>query len=446
MQEVEKRRALIINVIYLVMLVAIGFLIIRYALGVCFPFLFAFLVAAVLQRPKNFLVRKTFLKDGAASVICVFLLLFIALAVVSLIGVRLFERVQDFVNYIALQLQNAEQIIENIQHWVLGVIEKTPEFLRNTLHESATELFAKLNDYFNSAGADTAAAAADAAAVAGAEAAETTKSALSGLLSGNFKLSWVTTPISSLLSTAKQIPSFLIAVVITLVACCFMTTEFPRVMAFFRLQVPERRREDMDRAKVLLRSSLGKMGKAYALIMLVTFIEMSLGLTVLRLIGVFQSNYIIMIAAVTAIIDIVPVLGTGTILLPWAVYSLITGSFGMGIGLLVIYAAITVIRQVIEPKLVAGQLGLSPIVTIAALYFGLKIFGVLGMIITPILVIMLKLLNDEGIIHLWRSPARAKAAAAAEAPPEAPPAEEPPAEGPPAEAQPAEGPPADPAE
>ena len=426
MQDVEKRRAMIINVIYLAMLVAIGFLIIRYALGVCFPFLFAFLAAALLQRPKNFLVRKTFLKDGAASVICVFLLVFLVLALVSLIGVRLFARVQDFIDYLSLQFQNAEDVIANIEKWLLNVIEKLPEFLRKTLHENATELFAKLNDYFTASTADTA----EAAAAAGAEATQTAKSALSGLLGGNFKLSWLTTPLTSLLSTAKQIPSVLIAVVITLVASCFMTTEFPKVMQFFRLQVPERRRNDLDRAKVLLKSSLGKMVKAYALIMLVTFIEMSLGLTVLRLIGVFQSNYIIMIAAVTAIIDIVPVLGTGTVLLPWAAYSLITGSFGMGIGLLVLYAAITVIRQVIEPKLVAGQLGLSPIVTIAALYFGLKIFGVLGMLITPVLVIMLKLLNDEGIIHLWRSPARARkeaaaaAAAAPEATPEAP-AEEP---------------------
>ena len=101
MKEVEKKRALIINVIYLAMIIAIGFLVIRYAMGVCFPFLFAFLVALVLQRPKNFLVRKTFLKDGAASVICVFLLLFVVLALVSLLGVRVFSRVQDFINYIA---------------------------------------------------------------------------------------------------------------------------------------------------------------------------------------------------------------------------------------------------------------------------------------------------------------------------------------------------------
>ena len=414
MKEVEKKRALIINVIYLAMIIAIGFLVIRYAMGVCFPFLFAFLVALVLQRPKNFLVRKTFLKDGAASVICVFLLLFVVLALVSLLGVRVFSRVQDFINYIALQLQNMEAVVENIQKWVLSLIEKAPEFLRNTLHDSVSQLFTKINDYLASSSADTAVAATD-AAVAAADSAQSSASALSGLLSGNFKLSWVTTPISSLLSTAKQIPSVLIAVVITLVASCFMTTEYPKVMAFIRLQFPEHRRNDIDRAKVLLKSSLGKMGKAYALIMLVTFIEMSVGLTVLRLIGVFQSNYIIMIAVVTAIIDIVPVLGTGTVLIPWAVYSFITGSFGLGIGLIVIYAAITVIRQVIEPKLVAGQLGLSPIVTIAALYFGLKIFGVLGMLITPILVIMLKLLNDEGIIHLWRSPARVKTEAAAAA-------------------------------
>ena len=414
MKEVEKKRALIINVIYLAMIIAIGFLVIRYAMGVCFPFLFAFLVALVLQRPKNFLVRKTFLKDGAASVICVFLLLFVVLALVSLLGVRVFSRVQDFINYIALQLQNIETVIENIQKWVLSLIEKAPEFLRNTLHDSVSQLFTKINDYLASTPADTAATATD-AAVAAADSTQSSASALSGLLSGNFKLSWVTTPISSLLSTAKQIPSVLIAVVITLVASCFMTTEYPKVMAFIRLQFPEHRRNDIDRAKVLLKSSLGKMGKAYALIMLVTFIEMSVGLTVLRLIGVFQSNYIIMIAVVTAIIDIVPVLGTGTVLIPWAVYSFITGSFGLGIGLVVIYAAITVIRQVIEPKLVAGQLGLSPIVTIAALYFGLKIFGVLGMLITPILVIMLKLLNDEGIIHLWRSPARVKAQAEAAA-------------------------------
>ena len=72
MKDVEKRRATIINVIYFAMILAIAFLLVRYALGVCLPFLIAFVLALLVQRPKNFLVRKTFLKNGAASVICVF--------------------------------------------------------------------------------------------------------------------------------------------------------------------------------------------------------------------------------------------------------------------------------------------------------------------------------------------------------------------------------------
>ena len=413
MNDVEKRRGMIINVIYFAMIVAIAFLLIRYALGVCFPFLFAFLLAALVQKPKNFLVRKTPLKNGAASVICVFLLLIVLAALVSLIGVRLFARIQEFVNYISLQFQNMESVVDNIQAWLLSAIAKLPEFLRKSLNESATDLFSKLHEYLNTtAAADSAALAADAtgaaalaAGEAAGEAAGGSSGALSGLLSGNFKLSWITTPLSSLLSTAKQIPSVLIAVVISLVASCFMATDFDKMMHFFKVQFPERRRNDVERAKVLLKTSLGKMARAYALIMLVTFIEMSVGLMILKMIGVYHSNFILMVAAVTAVIDIVPVLGTGTVLIPWALYSLITGNFGMGIGLLIIYAAITVIRQFIEPKLVAGQLGLSPIVTI-----GLKLFGVLGMLVTPVLIIMLKLLNAEGIIHLWKSPARLRAA------------------------------------
>ena len=81
----------------------------------------------------------------------------------------------------------------------------------------------------------------------------------------------------------------------------------------------------------------------------------------------------------------------------------------MAIGLLILYAAITVIRQIVEPKLVAGQLGLPPFVTLIAMYLGLKIFGVLGVFILPIIAIMLKLLNDEGIITLWKSPTKVMA-------------------------------------
>lgn len=387
MTDVEKKRKSIINVIYYVMIAALFFLIVRYAMGVCFPIVCAFFIATILQKPKKFLTEKTFLKSGSASVVSLFLLIFIVIALFVLIGVRAVQEISGFIDYITLQLQNIDVVVTNIETAVMNFIGRLPDFISETLNESVTAIFTQVREYI--AGQST----------------ELTDS-ITGTLGDSFSLSWITTPLSGVISTAKQIPSILIAVVITLVASCFMASDYDSIMNFIKLQFPEHKRDDLSRSKVLLKSTLTKMAKAYALIMSVTFTEMFLGLTVLKLMGIYSSSYAVIIAIVTAIVDIIPVLGTGTVLIPWTLYNLIVGNYALAIGLGVIYAVITVIRQIIEPKLVAGQLGLSPVVTICSLYLGLKIFGVLGMIIAPILVTMLKVLNDEGIIKLWKSPAR----------------------------------------
>ena len=390
MQEVEKRKRTIINVIYFAIIVVIGFLAVRYALSVCLPFAIAFVFAAILQKPKKFLVKKAHFKNGAAAGLCVFLALLIVDALISLVGVRIFDEIKGFISYIGAQLKNLDEVVNNIETWLMNLISSLPEFLSKTLKESASDLFSSIREYL-------------------AGESNNLSSSITSSIGEKFEFSWITGPLSGVISTAKQLPTVFLSVLISIIACCFMTSEFDEIKAFIVCQFPEHRRKDLSRAKHILRSSLGKMGKAYLLIMLVTFIEVSIGLTVLKLLNVFNSSYIMLIAAGTAVVDILPVLGTGTVLIPWAAYSLITGNLGMGIGLLVLYAVITVVRQIVEPKLVAGQLGLSPIVTIAALYFGLKVFGVLGMFVTPILVIMLKLLNDEGIIKLWKSPVKLKA-------------------------------------
>jgi sporulation integral membrane protein YtvI len=261
---------------------------------------------------------------------------------------------------------------------------KLPEFISETATDSLAAIFTQIREFI--AGTAT-------------ELPEQLKEPLAG-----FDLSWIATPITGVISTASRIPSIIISIVVTIVLACFMTADYDLITRFVYCQFPKEKRKDLTRAKQLLKMNLGKMAKAYALIMLVTFTEVFIGLTILRMIGLFSSNYIAVIAVVTAIVDVIPVLGTGTIVLPWAAYSFITGNIGMGVGLLVLYGVVTVIRQIVEPKLVAGQLGLPPFVTLIAMYLGLKIFGVLGVFALPIIAIMLKLLNDEGIIDLWKSP------------------------------------------
>ncbi len=383
MTEVEKRRKFIINIAYFGIVIALCFFFFKYAMGTLFPIIAAFITASLLQRPKNFILRKTPIKKGFASTLCVLGLLAVVLFFIALIGVRIAQEIGGFIDYVMLQVQNVDSLVNTIENALLNFVSSFPEFLGGTLKENISTLFVELREWIAGRSSDF-------------------TQDIAGTLEGSFSLSWITTPISGVISTARQIPSVIIATVISIVAACFITADYDFIKQFIKAQLTEQKAKDVSRAITLLKSSLGKMGKAYLCIIIITFIELSIGFYVLRLLGIFSSNYIAIISIVIAIIDIIPVLGTGTILLPWIAYSLITGNYAMAIGLGIMYASITVIRQIIEPKFVAGQLGLPPFLTISAMYVGLKIIGVLGMFIAPMIIIMLKLLNDEGILHLWK--------------------------------------------
>lgn len=383
MREIERKRATIINVAYYAMILAIVYFFVKYALWLFLPIVIAFIIALVLQKPVNAISKKTPIKKGMASVFCVFFLLFILVGVIVLLGASVVNYLKDFIAYITALFENTDVLLANVENWVLDIIAKLPDGISGMLSKNISDIFDSI-----------------ALMLSGESEQATQEAARSGL---NFDLSWITTPVASVVSTAKQLPTVLTSVLITLIASCFLTSDFDSVSRFIRRQMSEKANQNFDRAKVLLKSSFGKMIKAYCIIILVTFTEITIGLSVLKLIGVFNSSYIVIIAAVIAIIDIVPVLGTGTVIIPWAVYSLIVGNYGLAIGLIVIYAVVSVIRQIIEPKLVAGQLGLPPFVTIIGMFIGLRLFGVLGMLIMPVVIIMLKLLNEEGIIHIWKN-------------------------------------------
>ena len=115
-------------------------------------------------------------------------------------------------------------------------------------------------------------------------------------------------------------------------------------------------------------------------------------------------KYALLIAIGIAIIDVLPVLGTGTVLIPWGVILILTGSVGRGIAILALYLIVTVIRQILEPKIIGEYIGLYPLITLISMYAGLQAFGIVGMFLFPITVIILKNLNENGSVHLWKAP------------------------------------------
>ena len=382
MDKIEKRRSFIINTVFVVIIVGLFYLAIKYALGIVWPFVVAFFLAMLLQRPVNFLSTKTPLKRGISSVIMVLFVLVIVGSIVGLIIGRIVMELKGFFDYLLIKMEDAPAFVDQIQAW----LSDTFSFLPKSLHESimtATENF--LNRLMGI----------EAKACADAIQAE----------SSGIDFSLLSSPLGAVWGTAKQIPMIAVGVLVCVVSCCFMTTDYRTLRDMILSQLSQKRQSAVIRTKQVTFSTLGKMGKAYSIILFVTFMEMLLGLSFLKLIHVYDSGYIFAIAFITAVVDIIPVLGTGTILIPWALWSLFTGDVGLGIGLLVVYAIISVIRQVIEPKLVASQLGLPPFVTIMAMYIGSQLFGFVGLFLLPITIMLLKVLNDEGVIHIFKKKA-----------------------------------------
>ncbi len=388
MERTEKRRAFIINTVYAAILIGLFYLGIKYALGIIWPFVTAFFLAMILQRPVNFLVKKTPLKRGISSVIMVLFLLVIIGSILGLIFARIIIELRDFFSFLLMKLEDAPSFVTQVTDWV----DNTLSFLPASIADSVT---VTVHDFLNR--------------LLGLEAEVSANLPQRTAESSGFDFSMLSSPLGAVWGTAKQIPMFAVGILVCVVSCCFMTADYKNLRDIILRQMNQKKQSAIIRTKQVIFSTLGKMGKAYSIIIGVTFVEVSIGLCVLKLCGLYEGSYIFAIALVTAVVDILPILGTGTILIPWAVWSMCTGHLGFGIGLLVVYAVIGIVRQVIEPKLVAAQLGLPPFLTIMAMYVGTQLFGFVGLFLLPLTVMLLKVLNDEGIIHVLKTKASAEA-------------------------------------
>ena len=383
MDKVELRRKRIINLVYLAIIIGIAYLFLKYFFWIFFPFLFSLFVAVLVQKPANFIERKTKIKKGITTTFLVILTILLFIVLVSLLGMKLVDAGKGLFDYIRGKLYDFPALIENVRIWVI----KKSAFLPDSLEAKFT---ASANSWFdiikNKSASEIAAIIVDSAS--GGE---------------KFSISSLSTPLSGILSTAKQIPSVFLAVMITVLSSCFMAADYDWISTFIRNQLSENHQEKLSRSKQIVFTSIGKLIRSYIIIIGITGTELFVGLSILSLAGIYDGGHLLGISIIIALLDILPVLGTGTFMVPWIIYSFITDNIALGIGLLIVYAIICVVRQIAEPKLVGGTVGLPAFVTLMAMYVGSQLFGVIGIFVFPIGVIVIKLLNDEGIVHIWKS-------------------------------------------
>lgn len=201
--------------------------------------------------------------------------------------------------------------------------------------------------------------------------------------------------LDQVLSFAISLPSALIFFLITVLATYFMASGRKEIGAAFKAQLPEDWYEKLVTIRNEVFISLFQLIKAYIIIMSITFTELLIGFSIIKL------RYTLILAFLICIVDILPVLGTGTVLIPWSIYSFLTGDTKMGISILVIYIVILIVRQIVEPKIIGHQIGVHPLLTLMAIYVGLKIFGTVGLMLGPIIMLIIK--NTLSVLFKGRS-------------------------------------------
>lgn len=357
-EKTERRKRFIINVLYWGIIAAFVLIGIKVTEPVLIPLVIAFIIAWILHKPIAWIERRIHVKKSVIA-------FFVVLLTYGILGTLLthlvmwgFVSLKDFfLELPEFYNETVQPVLDKFFAWFENLCQVIDPMIMESIEESSDKIMEYLAGFATS------------------------------LSSG--AISWIS-------GKALSIPSIIMKTLITLIVTVFITMDFHNIVNFLYRQIPEKAKKYLIEIKNYTTGTLFKCLKSYIIIMFITFTELLIGLSILRIPNAPA------LAAIIAVIDILPILGTGGVLIPWAVISAITGNLKLAVGLLILYAVILVVRNIIEPKIVGSQVGLHPVLTLASMFVGLHFFGIIGMFAFPITLSVIKNLNEQGMIHIFK--------------------------------------------
>lgn len=200
---------------------------------------------------------------------------------------------------------------------------------------------------------------------------------------------WLTSFLTNLINVITSIPTISIYTIITILALYFICTDKIYILDFMEQHFPKKWVQKVLTHIKEISRSLGGYLKAEAILILVSFFISVIGLYLFKFIGM-NIQYPLLIALGIGFVDALPILGSGSVMVPWAVISSLNGDIRLGIAIIILWIIMSLIRQLLEPRIVSGKIGIHPIFTLIAMYTGFKIIGVMGMLLGPIVLIIFK--------------------------------------------------------
>ena len=345
-KKVENRKAFMINLVFFITVLLLIYFIIKYALVWFLPFVIGFGIAFILKPLIRKISNKYSLNSKlvAGVLVTLFYLTVGVLLTTAIIKISV-ELKELFMSLPSLYINKMEPGI----YGLIDKIEKSANNLDPALVEGITDIAMSF--------------------------AKSIVSMLTNMSAGFAKV-------------VSSVPSIFIIFIFSIISSYFIAMDYNLIATFITRQFPKKVSSTIFEVKKQVVDTIFKLVKSYTILISMTFIELSIGFIILKINNPLQLAFLI------AIVDILPILGTGGILVPWSIIALIKGDFYLGVGLAILYIVTLVVRNIVEPKLVGKQIGLHPLIMLICMYVGIKLFGFLGIFILPLLLIILMNVND----------------------------------------------------
>lgn len=345
----EKYKKILVLSFYSFIGALLVFVFFKYLLKLLLPFIVAWGVALCIRPLAEILHKRTRISKKILSIILVVLLLLIIGAFLFFVIDKLLFEFQGIVDYVN---KNSETWISDVLKYVNTVLAKVPFFKTFGSEEEMLSSFGNV--------------------------------ARNILTDASANVPEMLTKIITVL------PNLLFVSLVLIMASYYFCADYEEINSYIFSRFSDKTKHNISTVRVKLKQAALRVLKGYLLTIGITFLQLYAGFLILK------TEYAFTLALIIALVDILPIIGVGTVLVPWGLIKILAKGYYQGFGLLIIFAVVSVVREILGPKIIGKSIGLHPLMTLFSMYIGLELCGFIGLISFPVLVIVFKTLFLEG--------------------------------------------------
>ena len=334
-----------------------------FATPLLYPFFIGFIIAYLINRPVDTLEERLHWPRWLAVTLLLILVMVVVLGLATLLVTQVVIEIGKLMEMLPIY-------IDQLSNYAKNFVTRS---VQSSLYDRFVSLYSSLDESYQQKIQDTVGRGMSRLATTGTNLTRTVLTGIQGFLT--------------------SLPNAATVLVISVMSAFFISKDYYKIIGKFRALFPEEYTRKGRRIADDLRKALLGFVKAQFTLISITAVIVIIGLLILRV------RYAVSIGLIAGLVDLMPYLGTGTVFVPWIVYAVFEQDFRLVIGLSVLYAIVIIQRQIMEPKVVATNVGLDPLLTLIALFVGLKLFGFIGLIAGPVLLVIINALQNAGVFR-----------------------------------------------